>query len=365
VTARIGPAAAALALAAAACRAPPLEGSVAPRSYRSTDAGVDSADAAGRDAGEGEAASESAFCREVRERRDRVLRELRASADGGPLPSCLEPPAILGSCAQDGPWAFLLESARAAPGGPGTWGDLLSVRWSLVHGDAADPARLFLATPTMTSEHRMPDLAAEPANVAHDCYDALTIADPEVFDWDGDGDPEILVRMSVTFHEAGTWTHGRLWTFRDGRVTLYPPARSFSVLALEDVDGDGRPDVWTHGPYSAKGEWPGSGFDFSLEGPRLLAHSLRDGSFSLDDATATAAVRAQCAAAPGAIVPAEGKDESDAALSVVCARLRGESAADVRARIERECRAVRQSRRCVNAGAWRDLASAVPPLRLR
>jgi hypothetical protein len=359
-------------LALWACRSPPsaYERNAPPASHGrlpTADAAVVQAPWTPPSAAPRPESEREAFCRRIREEKERVSRrDTAASGDAGPRPDCAWPPAILGTCIGESRWAYALEDSeygRSASGQPE-----LRARWALVHAGAHE-VRVHLALPPSGPEHRMPDTTNEPMNLRSDCVDDTLIPQPDLFDWDGDGDPEIVAYVVAVRHEAGRWSHGRVWTLHGGQLALYEPGKQLSVLSVEDVDGDGRLDIWTHGPYSAMAVSWGSGFQVLMAGPRLLAHSLPDGTFSMNDAVATTANEEACRDAGRTIVePGEVPSTPfGAAFRVACARLRGESAEQVISRIERECRRGVGGRRpdtCANAPDWIGFARATPPLRL-
>jgi hypothetical protein len=129
------------------------------------------------------------------------------------------------------------------------------------------------------------------------------------------------------------------------------------------VDADGKPDLWTLGPYSASATQWGSGFTKNLTGPPLLAHATPTGGFSLDDARAVQAARESCKDARGGLVHPTEFDRG-VGERVVCARLRGESAAAIVGRIDKECPRPKRTldSPCVNADLWARFAQITPPV---
>lgn len=124
---------------------------------------------------------------------------------------------------------------------------------------------------------------------------------------------------------------------RDGSVRMLP----FELL--RDVDGDGAldgvllfeteeidqcridSDVWAR---------------VGHRGPRLVAHRLADGGFSLDDEGARAARRDECAGAGGALLATDAAgrvDDGATARNVICQAADGRSNEEIRAELEREC----------------------------
>lgn len=132
----------------------------------------------------------------------------------------------------------------------------------------------------------------------------------ELFDFDGDGEPEVHVAASYG-HEGVHEEWHRLFTFKGGQIEPYGPAPAFD--AMRDETGDGRPDLfWAEGLSGA--ESCGSGFPGDGAGLSFMAHSLPDGTFSATDAAARAYAKTLCPARP-----ARPTDFS----SVLCGRLWG------------------------------------------
>ena len=158
-----------------------------------------------------------------------------------------------------------------------------------------------------------------------------TLSEPLRVDVDGDGQPELFVRQRDKEHEGASEERARLYTFREGKVVEYPGLPR-TYAAMEDADGDGRLDVSYH-PYASSRVHPGSGFDFTSEGPALLAHALPDGTFSTTDAAAQAFARKDCPTPRGSTADA-GTSDVDPEL---CARLWGASEAEALALLRSLC----------------------------
>jgi hypothetical protein len=126
-----------------------------------------------------------------------------------------------------------------------------------------------------------------------------------------------------------------LWTARDGRVAPYGPTRAVPVLEHRDVDGDGRPDLYTHGPYVAEAPGPCGRNGWTLTGPRFLLHARADGSFSATDGAARAGLDCGPSGdASNAGAEAYRLGVLRAAREVVCTRVRDPHAPALRSSLE-------------------------------
>ena len=93
---------------------------------------------------------------------------------------------------------------------------------------------------------------------------------PTLFDYDGDGEEELLFTMQAYVSEgAAAGTTGRVLTFKHGAVQRYALAPNLHWLHVQDIDKDNRPDL--------------IGVYLNVS---IAAHSLADGSFSLVDGAA-------------------------------------------------------------------------------
>ncbi|MFT3771807.1 MAG: VCBS repeat-containing protein [Minicystis sp.] len=171
------------------------------------------------------------------------------------------------------------------------------------------------------------EVASQPAWVVGSEVSGSEMFEPVQFDFDGDGQPEVFVRQSDKEHEGPFTWRAKLYTFRGGKVVEYPGLPR-TYVDLEDADKDGRPDVIYH-PYESTRTHPGSAFDFTSEGPALLAHARPDGTFSTTDDAARAFARRDC---PARTRP--GRDDLEPEL---CARLWGASETEALAMLGALC----------------------------
>ncbi len=266
-----------------------------------------------------------------------------------------------------GAWGLHVD-ALAVERDPDTRAEVLTGTFSLVHV-AADGTR--------ASVRPWSDGVTGPEGnlVCAAGDECVTVGTLSPFDYDGDGEPEVFVRVATERHGAASTAHGRVWSFRDGAVDVYAPSRPWVVAAVRDVDGDGRPDLLTHERYVSEAPGPcGEGAHTAL-GPLLAVHSLADGGFRVDDAAAKRADRERCPRTTDTSVVATTRDgAADVAATferVVCARLWGASADAVRRRVEAGARALRAGGQRCAAGAPSDVdvllewARQAPPVDLR
>jgi hypothetical protein len=195
-----------------------------------------------------------------------------------------------------------------------------------------------------------------------------------LFDFDGDGEPEALVVVETQdIRESGlssNMTRGRVWSWRGGKVELYPPARDFAVERIEDFDGDGRPDLVTRGPYAELATVTcGSEESYPVYGPAVVLHSLRGGRFDSSDGPALAAAKVECPRAPNPVLVA-AKDRAGfidfaaSARNVACSRLWGGDEQHITAEIRGKCRKLGACLACDDQDMLERWARVPPPLRL-
>jgi hypothetical protein len=202
----------------------------------------------------------------------------------------------------------------------------------------------------------------------------LVLAMPVLFDFDGDGEQEIFLRMSLEPDGLEARAVGRIWTYREHEPSIerWEPAREIDVEAVRDVDGDGRPDLLTYDPWEAFAAPGDPCAPMRAHGPLLVVHALVGAPFlSRQDAVARAAVKDACPGRPAQILrftdgPSEPKaiDASGSLQNLACARLRGVSAGEVKAEIENDCAGTGSCSLDPICGTarWLSFADLEPPL---
>lgn len=166
-------------------------------------------------------------------------------------------------------------------------------------------------------------------------------------DYDGDDHHEVLLKRQESYVDGGD-TYRYLLSFTGDAIAAFDglPEIAGEVYALRDADEDGRLDIETTGPHQS-GPHSSDCCDHVFRGgPRTLWHALPDGSFSRTDEVATAHLREAC---PDPDAPLFTPDEwrsidrgetddywPEPEQQVVCLRLHGRTAAQIRAQVEGE-----------------------------
>ena len=169
-------------------------------------------------------------------------------------------------------------------------------------------------------------------------WEATRVRVAERFDYDSDGIDELAISIEELAFEARREGHVEVVTVHEGVIVTYPPSETTSrVDSIEDINGDGRPDLVSTAPYLL---WSPFGIDGELVGgPPHVYRSLPDGSFSDSDPVVIAALSEAC---PGVSlvllrVGTSTRDSYDAGgRAVSCARIWGVSPEDIVAQLRDE-----------------------------
>jgi hypothetical protein len=218
---------------------------------------------------------------------------------------------------QGGAWAFVLAKAVLTPQSDYDWSGewVLSGEVALVHVD--NSGGVTLASVSTQAGAGAGGIFMNPAFHPNCCEWVFGGLEPmELYDFDGDGEPEVHVGASYG-HEGVSERSDALLTFKQGRIEPYAPAAKYGFEAMKDVTGDGIPDLLTSVGLSGT-EQCGSGFPGDGSSMSFIAHALPGGSFSNVDAEARAFAKATCPKRPAAIKTLD---------DVQCARLWGVSEA--------------------------------------
>lgn len=149
------------------------------------------------------------------------------------------------------------------------------------------------------------------------------------FDYDGDGNLEVLLALGDAESGESPRVTRHLVTLVPRALRAYPYSPPLGDDSrMEDVDGDGRPDLLTRGGYEGSTITTCGGADDDPAVPAMFVqHALPDGRFSASDAVARAALSRACPSPAPASLPAlrqriaRGQDaQRELARAVVCAR---------------------------------------------
>ncbi|MFO0573680.1 MAG: hypothetical protein U1A78_06780 [Polyangia bacterium] len=149
------------------------------------------------------------------------------------------------------------------------------------------------------------------------------------FDYDGDGNLEVLLALGDAESGESPRMTRHLLTLVPRALRAYPHSPPLGDDSrMEDVDGDGRPDLVTRGVYeSASITTCGGADDDPAVAALFVQHALMDGRFSATDAVARAALARACPSPPPASLSAlrqrilGGQEtQRELARAVVCAR---------------------------------------------
>jgi hypothetical protein len=259
-----------------------------------------------------------------------------------------------------GVWALVVDDAEIghAKAPPGAC-DAVRFQVALVHVDAAGKTTraVPLATPGKPEK-----------NLAVEVWGARTIAPLATFDFDGDGELEVLV-MGNTDHEGVHIPASEIWTFKDGRIQPYAKGAGIVFTEVVDADNDGRLDLVTRGPYEAVRATSCQGPTFPVAPEAFLMRGEPLGVFTLNGATSKARLLAECpGATPGAGMM--GGDSEALATAVVCARAWGKTAAETLKMLETTCTSwVAPNKECERppnaCPEWvKKMAAITPPIAL-
>jgi hypothetical protein len=214
---------------------------------------------------------------------------------------------------QGGAWAFVLAKAVLTPKDDWDWtGEwALNGELALAHVDGSGATAF---APVATQSGASAGGVFMNDALTPNCCDWVFggLEPMELYDFDGDGEPEVHVGASYG-HEGVHERSDALLTFKNGRIEPYAPAAKYGFEAMKDYTGDGVPDLQMFEELIGT-EDCGSGFPGDGKGLGFIAHALPGGGFSDVDAEARAFAKELCPKRPTTFT-----DVND----VLCARLWG------------------------------------------
>ena len=179
----------------------------------------------------------------------------------------------------------------------------------------------------------------------------------KVFDFDGDGSPELMIEFTDAVYEGPLVRTVELWTSQKDALVRYakdpraPSVPDSPKTLVEDVDRDGRPDILTRGPYYNVGVFDcGAGGTNRITPSVFVFHGRADGSFSDEDEGAQQVLKKWCPQKPtratlsAALHTTRGEhgalQTDELVHAVLCARAWGEGAPLLLAQLAPDCHAI-------------------------
>jgi hypothetical protein len=199
-------------------------------------------------------------------------------------------------------------------------------------------------------------------------YHQYSLSIRVLVDYDGDGELEVLRERAGKEHEGGPVGETSMLTFTKGAIAEYAPASTFHLEAVDDADGDGRPDLVTRGPYGGVDSHDAFGNAWPAGPAFFLAHAQPDGSFALGDAASVAFTRGKCPSRPSPSFQQEDLQFANGAEgTIVCARLWGTPERDLVRAIDNACAQPPDAEPlAMPCGTWaKELAAIAPPFTLK
>ena len=187
-----------------------------------------------------------------------------------------------------------------------------------------------------------------------------TVDPPFLHDYDGDGTPEVFVRVAMRVPDEAPREQAGLYRKKGDTIERYPGVPE-QPIGLFDQDEDGKPDVFflPYGTPFVDGCTRRTRF---FRGPTLLAHASPDGTFALVDDVTKAFAKKSCQKA---------KEEG---FPELCARIMGASEADALALLKKSCAPLakgadacraKEKKQCIDFEARAELVKKTPPAILK
>jgi len=195
---------------------------------------------------------------------------------------------LVGFCAPTpgGSWRIDMPSAAALDANNSAYNGTsyaLKARFTVVYVDRSGKRAAYVLPETLSN------------------YGVRSFATPVVYDFDNDGEPELYVEVREVGDEGHRAIENALLTFDGTTVKPYKAVAAYDIDSVEDVDGDGRPDLKILAKYNEPLESCWAGFPSDWPAPMFVAHARADGTFRVNDAQAVAYAKHWCPAAPSKI----------------------------------------------------------------
>lgn len=208
---------------------------------------------------------------------------------------------------------------------------------------------------------------------AHDS-DRVLFTSATAFDFDGDGEEELIVVGNDQTKEGPKDPIGQIVGFKGGQVTMYPIG-PYPFFRTTDADNDGRPDLVTYGPYRSRIPARCNGQASVAQGPAMLLHSKADGTFVKDDTVAINFAKQACEK-PGFSVARDDEkrvDDEQTFVNIACARMWGMPIAQANQAVASQCNvlvgdaACKDSalKSCVYPNEMKAWIGVLPPIALK
>lgn len=205
-------------------------------------------------------------------------------------------------------------------------------------------------------------------------HDHTAVESTRLFDYDGDGEEELVIIAHDQLHEGPRDPMGYVLTFKNGATISYPPLKDIVPFRVEDNDKDGRLDLVTYGPYRSRIAARCNNAVAIAQGPALLVHSLADGTFSMNDAASIEFAKKLCDKPGFAVSRDEEKhvDDEQTFMNLACARLWGMPDAQAAGLVAGACTPISGEatcsdaslKQCVYPAVLKQWSKATPPLTL-
>lgn len=236
--------------------------------------------------------------------------------------------AFLG-CSPSGTWSMSVERALRRPVAGDACGDIGLVV-SLTHFAKDGSATVTTPGSSLAKTWHVPggDVTVNASVLVGP--GSTHLEEPQFFDFDGDGDDEVIVFGGADEEGYDPELH-EVWTFKQGAVVPYAPALGIEFDGTIQLDGDHRPDLVGRGPYAKILAEAENGDSYPIAPSMFVARSMPDGTFDLRSPESIAYAKSRCGSRPAlaAVDFATAFFDDAFAQNLVCARLYGAAAEEL------------------------------------